>query len=128
MATLQRLPRPWLNDVAVSILRDPVCMHACGVVGVPAHQVLLELLGGLSPAGGPRRGIVAVGIANQRETAVVWSRRSGRSLHNAIVWSDARTADICAAVERDFPGGAASVKEKTGLPVNPYFSGVARMH
>ena len=45
--------------------------------------------------------IAAIGIANQRETTVVWERASGRAIHNAIVWQDRRTADICAALKAE---------------------------
>ena len=62
--------------------------------------------------------ISAIGITNQRETTVVWDRRTGRPLHNAIVWQCRRTSDLCAryAFESD------SIASKTGLPVDAYFS------
>ena len=64
--------------------------------------------------------ISAIGIANQRETAVVWDRASGRPIHNAIVWQDRRTAAHCARLRRD--GAAGRIGEKTGLVLDPYFS------
>ncbi|MEA2068359.1 MAG: glycerol kinase GlpK, partial [Verrucomicrobiota bacterium] len=65
--------------------------------------------------------IQAIGIANQRETTVVWNRKTGKPIHNAIVWQDRRTADICARLKAD--GTAQLFQEKTGLLLDPYFSG-----
>jgi glycerol kinase len=62
-----------------------------------------------------------VGITNQRETTVVWDRRSGLPLAHAIVWQDTRTRRICRQLERD--GRAGRIREITGLPVATYFSG-----
>ena len=64
--------------------------------------------------------IVAIGITNQRETTVVWERKSGRPIYNAIVWQDRRTADFCDELRNS--GQAAAITEKTGLVVDPYFS------
>ncbi len=64
-------------------------------------------------------GIGAVGITNQRETFVVWERRSGRPVHRAIVWQCRRSAAICAALMRR----EAEVRRRTGLLIDPYFSG-----
>ena len=63
---------------------------------------------------------VAIGITNQRETAIVWDRNTGKPIHNAIVWQDRRTADICAAMKN--AGSEVMVKEKTGLLLDPYFT------
>jgi glycerol kinase len=63
---------------------------------------------------------LAVGITNQRETTVVWDRRTGIPLYNAIVWQDRRTADACRTLQR--AGFEAEVAEKTGLRLDPYFS------
>ena len=63
--------------------------------------------------------IAALGIANQRETTVVWERASGTPIHNAIVWQDRRTADECARLQRG--GAEALVRARTGL-LDPYFS------
>ncbi|WP_208350417.1 glycerol kinase GlpK [Pseudaestuariivita rosea] len=65
--------------------------------------------------------IAAIGITNQRETTVVWDRETGKPLYNAIVWQDRRTAEICQALKAD--GHEAMVTEKTGLLLDPYFSG-----
>ena len=67
------------------------------------------------------RGMVAVGITNQRETAVVWERSSGRPIHRAIVWQDRRTAAACARLKSD--GAEDLVRQRTGLLLDPYFSG-----
>jgi glycerol kinase len=64
--------------------------------------------------------IVAIGIANQRETIVSWEPRTGQPLHNAIVWQDRRTAARCAELRRD--GFAKIIHERTGLVCDPYFS------
>ena len=66
------------------------------------------------------RDIAAVGLANQRETTILWDRETGRPVHNAIVWQDRRTADYCAELRRE--GREALVRKKTGLRIDPYFS------
>ncbi|TMQ80206.1 glycerol kinase GlpK, partial [Actinomadura soli] len=65
--------------------------------------------------------LAALGITNQRETTVVWNRRSGRPYYNAIVWQDTRTDRIAAALERDGKGDV--IRRKAGLPPATYFSG-----
>ncbi len=65
--------------------------------------------------------IAAIGITNQRETAVVWDRETGRPVCNAIVWQDRRTADICDRLRK--AGHEPSIRERTGLVVDSYFSG-----
>ncbi len=75
----------------------------------------------LGKAGLAASAIAALGIANQRETTLIWERSSGRPIHNAIVWQDRRTAAACARLERD--GHAELVAERTGLRIDPYFSG-----
>jgi glycerol kinase len=64
--------------------------------------------------------VAAIGIANQRETTVVWDRGTGRPVHNAIVWQDRRTADYCSKLKRE--GREALVARRTGLRLDPYFS------
>ncbi len=64
--------------------------------------------------------IAAIGIANQRETAVVWHRRTGRPIYPAIVWQDRRTADLCDQLTAD--GHADMISQRTGLVIDPYFS------
>lgn len=65
--------------------------------------------------------IVAIGITNQRETTVVWDRETGQPIHNAIVWQDRRTSEQCAALKE--AGHEALITSKTGLLLDPYFSG-----
>ncbi len=65
--------------------------------------------------------IAAVGITNQRETTVVWERRTGRPIYNAIVWQDRRTSGFCNELKAH--GKDKLIREKTGLIVDPYFSG-----
>ncbi|WP_300442932.1 glycerol kinase GlpK [uncultured Mameliella sp.] len=65
--------------------------------------------------------VAGIGITNQRETTLVWDRATGKPIHNAIVWQDRRTADLCRRL-RD-AGREPSVTETTGLLLDPYFSG-----
>ncbi|MGZ8359443.1 MAG: glycerol kinase [Allosphingosinicella sp.] len=71
-------------------------------------------------AGGADR-IAAIGLTNQRETILFWSRRTGRALAPAIVWQDRRTTELCAALKAD--GAEPELQAKTGLLLDPYFSG-----
>ena len=64
--------------------------------------------------------IAAIGITNQRETAVVWDRKTGEPVYNAIVWQDKRTADFCEELKA--AGKSALIREKTGLVIDSYFS------
>ena len=75
----------------------------------------------IARAGLEAREIAAIGITNQRETTLLWDRRSGAPLHNAIVWQDRRTAELCRALHE--AGHEALVAERTGLLLDPYFSG-----
>lgn len=74
----------------------------------------------VAKAGGADR-IASIGITNQRETVVFWDKRTGKPLAPAIVWQDRRTADICAAMKAQ--GEEPVVQAKTGLLLDPYFSG-----
>jgi len=65
--------------------------------------------------------IQAIGITNQRETVVVWDRATGEAIHKAIVWQDRRTAKYCAVLKKQ--GHEKMVRKKTGLLLDPYFSG-----
>jgi glycerol kinase len=72
-------------------------------------------------AGAGAADIAAIGIANQRETTLLWERASGRTVHRAIVWQDRRTADLCSRLKS---GGYEKLfAERTGLLLDPYFSG-----
>jgi glycerol kinase len=64
--------------------------------------------------------IAALGITNQRETAIIWDRATGRPIHNAIVWQDRRTADACSALRQ--AGHEKTIAARTGLLLDPYFS------
>ena len=76
----------------------------------------------LTQAGLAPRELAAVGITNQRETTVLWDRKSGKPLHNALVWQDTRVDDLVAALARD--GGQDRFRAATGLPLASYFSGL----
>jgi glycerol kinase len=65
--------------------------------------------------------LAAIGITNQRETTVLWDRITGKPVHRAIVWQDRRTAPICDALKAQ--GAGATIHAKTGLVIDPYFSG-----
>src|SRR5436309_1640260 len=65
--------------------------------------------------------LMAVGITNQRETTLLWDRQTGEPLHNAIVWQDRRTAPLCAELKE--VGAESLIAERTGLVIDPYFSG-----
>ncbi|MFZ3128631.1 MAG: glycerol kinase GlpK [Rhodoferax sp.] len=75
----------------------------------------------LRQAGLQARDIHAVGITNQRETTVVWTRKTGRPIHHAIVWQDRRAEPACAQLRAD--GQAELIQSKTGLRIDAYFSG-----
>ncbi|KAJ8755517.1 hypothetical protein K2173_019315 [Erythroxylum novogranatense] len=64
----------------------------------------------------------AVGLTNQRETTLIWSKSSGTPLYNAIVWMDGRTSGICRKLEKELPGGRTHFVETCGLPISTYFS------
>ena len=72
-------------------------------------------------AGAQLSDLAGIGITNQRETTIVWDRRTGRPIANAIVWQDRRTAAFCDQLKRD--GHAAFIQQKTGLVIDAYFSG-----
>jgi len=82
-----------------------------------------EVIGGaLAQAKLEASDLAAVGITNQRETTVLWDRRTGEPLHNALVWQDTRVDELVAAFARD--GGQDRFRAKTGLPLASYFSGL----
>ena len=78
-------------------------------------------LAALAEADLTTRDVAAIGLTNQRETTLLWDRRTGRPLHRAIVWQDRRTADACAKLKR--AGLEPLFRKKTGLLLDPYFSG-----
>ncbi|MEJ7688881.1 MAG: FGGY family carbohydrate kinase, partial [Variovorax sp.] len=65
--------------------------------------------------------IHAVGITNQRETTVLWNRKTGQPVHHAIVWQDRRAEPLCARLRAD--GMTDTIRDKTGLVIDAYFSG-----
>lgn len=103
----QIMPRPgWVEHDAEEIWRN-------------THYVIG---GALAKAGLTPSDLAAVGITNQRETSVVWNRRTGEPIHNALVWMDTRTDQLVAELARD--GGQGRLRGKTGLPLATYFSGL----
>ncbi len=84
-------------------------------------SVLAALGAALAQAAVAPSSIAAIGITNQRETTIVWDRATGRAVHRAIVWQDRRTTDACVQLKAD--GHEARVRERTGLTLDPYFSG-----
>ena len=101
----QHFPRPgWVEHDAVEIWEV-------------TRRVAREALGGC----GDGVEVAAVGITNQRETTVVWDRETLEPVHRAIVWQDRRTAGICRELKEG--GHEAAVSERTGLVLDPYFSG-----
>lgn len=77
--------------------------------------------GALKKGGIDSKDLAAVGITNQRETTVLWEKATGKPVHNAIVWQDTRTDQICNELAKD--GGQDRFREKVGLPLATYFSG-----
>ena len=75
----------------------------------------------MAEAGTEAADIAGIGITNQRETVVIWERASGKPIHNAIVWQDRRTASACQALKAQ--GHEALFRARTGLLLDPYFSG-----
>jgi glycerol kinase len=103
----QIFPRPgWVEHDAAEILRQ-------------TEKVIEEAL---QKAGLKAADLAAIGITNQRETAVVWDRKTGAPVANAIVWQDTRVADDVAAFAKN--GGQDRFRSQTGLPLSTYFSGL----
>ena len=84
------------------------------------RTVLATMRGALADAKLSASDVAAIGITNQRETTLIWDRKTGRAIHNAIVWQDRRTADTCEKLRRE--GAEAMVTARTGLLLDPYFS------
>lgn len=102
---------PQLYPHAGWVEQDPMEIYAA------QYGVMMELIAknGLSPTD-----IHALGITNQRETAIVWDRETGRPICNAIVWQCRRTAEMCESLKKD--GYAQKIYDKTGLLIDAYFS------
>ncbi|TAK85501.1 MAG: glycerol kinase [Betaproteobacteria bacterium] len=75
----------------------------------------------LRRSGVPLKDVMAIGITNQRETTILWDRQTGEPIHNAIVWQDRRTTQICSRLKAE--QAQSLVQERTGLVIDPYFSG-----
>ena len=102
----QIYPQPgWVEHDAAEIWRNTA-------------RVLPEAV---AQAGASAQDVIAVGIANQRETTVLWDCRTGRPVANAVVWQDLRTAELVEALAAD--GGHDRFLERCGLPLATYFSG-----
>lgn len=102
----QIYPQPgWVEHDPMVIWQDQLAT---------ARQALVQ-------AGLQARDIHAIGITNQRETTVLWNRRTGLPVHHAIVWQDRRAENTCAALRAD--GRADLIQQKTGLLIDAYFSG-----
>ncbi len=84
-------------------------------------SVLAVCKAALNKAEAKPQSIKAIGITNQRETVVLWNRKTGKPIHKAIVWQDRRTAEMCAQLKSQ--GFERQFTEKTGLLLDPYFSG-----
>ncbi|HEX4784536.1 MAG TPA: glycerol kinase GlpK [Candidatus Sulfotelmatobacter sp.] len=101
----QIFPRPgWVEH-------DPIQIHSTQIA------VALEAL---AKAGAQSSDIAAIGIANQRETTIVWNRDTGEPVCNAIVWQDRRTADFCERLRSE--GHSPLIQQRTGLLIDSYFS------
>ena len=84
------------------------------------RTVVASVRAALEKAGLAAADIAAIGITNQRETTVIWDRTTGKPIHNAIVWQDRRTAELCARLKRE--GHEEAISARTGLLIDPYFS------
>ena len=101
----QHYPAPgWVEHEPADIWRDTLATARAAI----------------AQSGVGARAIAAIGITNQRETAVVWDRATGEPIHRAIVWQDRRGADQCRDLKAD--GAEGLVRERTGLLIDPYFS------
>jgi len=101
----QIFPKPhWVEHDPADILSSQLSV---------ATEVITKF--GISPSQ-----LAASGITNQRETTIVWDRKTGKPVYNAIVWQDHRTADFCEMLKKE--GHSEIVKEKTGLEIDAYFS------
>ena len=85
-----------------------------------ASSQIAVALEALSQAGAQPQDVAAIGIANQRETTIVWNRKTGEPVGNAIVWQDRRTADFCERLRSQ--GRAPLIQQRTGLLIDSYFS------
>ncbi len=114
-------PGAWAYEEHTQIYPQPGWVeHDALEIWEKAQRVVHQALAQGNVAAGE---IAAVGITNQRETTVVWDRRTGRPLHNAIVWQDTRTQALCDALAAGSPLGQDRFRATTGLPLATYFAG-----
>ena len=90
--------------------------HDADEIWQSVQQVVRQVLREINPSD-----IAAIGITNQRETTVVWDKRTGKPVYRAIVWQSRQTMDICNDLKKK--GFEPAVRQKTGLVVDAYFSG-----
>lgn len=114
------------DGVLVASAQEPLTQHypQSGWVEHDPREIWDKTLAcaqGLIPKAGGAAMIACIGITNQRETVVAWDRQTGEPLTNAIVWQDRRTEPFCAELRA--AGHEAGVQERTGLLLDPYFSG-----
>ena len=114
------------DGVLVASAQEPLTQHypQSGWVEHDPREIWDKTLAcaqGLVPKAGGAAMIACIGITNQRETVVAWDRQTGEPLTNAIVWQDLRTEPFCMALRE--AGHEAGVQERTGLLLDPYFSG-----
>ena len=107
----------WASQLAVA--RE--CMENMPVAQAQRAQAAIESIASKAKSSAVKGRIAAIGITNQRETTVVWDRKTGQPVANAIVWQDRRTAGRCDQLRRD--GHAEVIQQKTGLVLDAYFSG-----
>ncbi|MCV2447253.1 glycerol kinase GlpK [Paracoccus sp. DMF] len=114
-----------LNPVASAQKEFPQHFPASGWVEHDASDLWVSVAGvaraAVEKAGLHAGDIAAIGITNQRETTLIWDRKTGQPLHRAIVWQDRRTAGLCEALKAE--GHEPMIAARTGLLLDPYFSG-----
>jgi glycerol kinase len=124
-STRSILFRPDLSVASVGQLEFPQHFPSSGWVEHEPEDLwrttVDTIKAALTKASASAADIAAIGITNQRETTIIWDRKSGKAIHKAIVWQDRRTADFCAELKR--AGHEAVFANKTGLLLDPYFSG-----
>ena len=111
MAALEQHPFEQIYPASGWVEHDPEVLWATTLSS--AREVLKQLRARRQP-------VAAIGVTNQRETTLLWDRRTGIPVYNAIVWQDRRTAEQCRQLQET--GHEAEVIEKTGLRLDPYFS------
>ncbi|MEP4391002.1 FGGY family carbohydrate kinase, partial [Marinobacter sp.] len=97
--------------------KDGQVEHEAGEIWQSTLAVCREVL---ESSGLDASTLAGIGITNQRETTVIWDRKTGEPIHRAIVWQDRRTASVCTKLKSD--GHEGTVVERTGLLIDPYFS------